>query len=490
MTLYCVKLRGKKVFENSQAVIQFILDIAIKNAVLKISGLPISIANIVYFIDTLLSLVKAQFNVKFFSNMVLQKIISDKQFLYLVSAVLQPISKTGLSQDFFNKVFYYPSLYGLKTFNQIQAEGKSASIVIFSNSSGIVGWLFDYHFLDLQVLGWAFLNLLQHSVKLCVNLSNNFLAKMIHVFLNNNIFMENNLPCTFLSLGRYPVSSVLEPSLYYDQIHFLKRFGKRLDPKGSVPSWFVLVSKFLHGVVITSMPSSGNTMLDVSNILLSSQFSDVKSGLLEVWSNTISVFTDSFLKGLGSVDVTGGTMAFFSNISLGIGINVVGLLLFTMTELQAVVLALDPGAQVLSGFSIHDVNWVLTVAVWHLNLGILSEFMSKATAGLHSYFMKTIYGKLPITVRKRLYDKRYPGILCLHCGEIEFSDYVFTCNKKSVFHKKILFKHVLCWEFLAGFYISTPSMILKSLLLCLFDVDLYALFCKDFVLMRWFEEAV
>ncbi|KAG9296036.1 hypothetical protein G9A89_011888 [Geosiphon pyriformis] len=114
--------------------------------------------------------------------------------------------------------------------------------------------------------------------------------------------------------------------------------------------------------------------------------------------------------------------------------------------------------------------------------------MSKASAGLCTYFMKTVYGKLPIVIRKRLYNKHYSGVLCLHYSKVEFSDHVFTCCKESDFHKVILFKCISCWKSLAGFYFLVSSVVVESLLSCLSDVSLYALFCKDFVLAEWFEE--
>ncbi|KAG9305502.1 hypothetical protein G9A89_006472 [Geosiphon pyriformis] len=92
------------------------------------------------------SLAKAHSDVQFFANLVLKKAVSDKQFLYLVSAVFFPIigyrtqfsyvpvsackkwdtliskglkSKSGLPHDFPSNAIYHSSLYGLKTFEQI-----------------------------------------------------------------------------------------------------------------------------------------------------------------------------------------------------------------------------------------------------------------------------------------------------------------------------------------------------------------------------------
>ncbi|KAG9291358.1 hypothetical protein G9A89_003462 [Geosiphon pyriformis] len=344
----------------------------VQNAVLKISGLSISITNygvpyrylgIFLLTDGLskLSLAKAQSDVKFFSKIILRKAILDKQFMYLVLAVFQPIdglikkgfkTKAGLSQDFPNEVLYHSLLYGLKTFEQIQAEGKSASVMSFSNSSGIVGRLFEHHFLDLQILDWAFLNPLQFSVRLHVVLSNNFLAGIVCILLINKISMMNNLPSAFLSPDKYPVSGVLGPFLYYDQVSSLKKFGvafcdrlldkqsRKLDSRGPVPSWFILVSRFLHDKIFLSTPPVSNFLVDVNNVLLLDQFFVVKNSLLEIWSSSLSVFTDGSLKGFGSVDVTEGVAAFFFEIGLDFGVRVVDLLSSTMAELQAIALAL------------------------------------------------------------------------------------------------------------------------------------------------------
>ncbi|KAG9304925.1 hypothetical protein G9A89_003093 [Geosiphon pyriformis] len=92
--------------ENCLAAAQHILDIArAREVLLSISGSRISIAKknesyqylgIFFSMDGLSkpSLAKAHSNVKFFSNMVLRKTITKKQFLYLVSAVLQFIKDT------------------------------------------------------------------------------------------------------------------------------------------------------------------------------------------------------------------------------------------------------------------------------------------------------------------------------------------------------------------------------------------------------------
>ncbi|KAG9304500.1 hypothetical protein G9A89_020064 [Geosiphon pyriformis] len=555
---------------SSQTVTQFILDVAseffvindisinndktvaisinqrIQNTVFRISGLPILIAKydvphrylgIFLSIDNLSksSLAKAQSN-----NAMIRKNFK---------------LKAGLSWDFPNEVLYHPLLYNLKTFEQIQAETKSASVINFSNASGVVGQLFGHQFLDLQVFGWAPLNPLQFPVRLRVSPSNNFLAEIVYIFLNNNILLVNNLPNAFLNPGRYPVFGVLGPSLYYDQVVSLKRFSvafcdRLLNKHALEETGFQRTCVFL----VHLASSSDDPMVDVNNVLISSQFSNVKNSLLEVWSDSIFVFTDGSLKGLGSTDMAGGAMAFFLEIRLGIGVKIVGLLSSTMAELQAVALALEcvsfscsvemerrhianlvnqknifvvwskvkdhfgvvdnDCADMLAGISahsflllptnvreyfmmandmpisVHSIDWVRIVAVWHPDLGMLSGLTSRASVSLHSYFIKAVYGRLPVTVRKRLYSKNYPGILCLHCDKVEFSDHVFTCSKETVSHSEILFKWMAAWRSLSGSYLPVSLVVLESLLSCVHNVGLYVFFCKGFVLVGWFEEAV
>ncbi|KAG9297902.1 hypothetical protein G9A89_002610 [Geosiphon pyriformis] len=179
--------------ENSQTATQYILDIANKffsinnisinnektvaipinrrmgEVSLLINGLLISIAHReesyrylgIYLLSESLSkpsLAKAHSDVRFFVNLVLKKFISDKQFLYLVLTVLQLIvgyrsQFSFLSKsNFLNNALYHLSLYGLKSFEQLQTECKMASVLSFLNVGGLLSYLFIYRSLDLQVL--------------------------------------------------------------------------------------------------------------------------------------------------------------------------------------------------------------------------------------------------------------------------------------------------------------------------------------------------
>ncbi|KAG9292018.1 hypothetical protein G9A89_017917 [Geosiphon pyriformis] len=376
---------------DCQAFMQYALNIATS---LSISGQPISIVKkgkthryLEIFLSTnelsKPSLAKAHSDVQFFVNVVLRKAVTDKQFSYLVSAVLQPIIsyhtqfsfmslnvchkwdvmvrkgfkiKTCLSCDFPNAALHYSSLYGLKSFEQLQFESKLSAVVSFSNAFGILGQLFNHKFLDLQVLGWTPLDPLQFPVRLHVSPVNNFLAGMVRIFLHDGLFLVNYLPSAFHNPGVFSMSSVLGGFLYYDSVHSLKHFGvafadrllnkkdcvmdwrtfcwwKWFDPRGPVSFWFSLTSEFLVGSGILPSGSSQSVGCSGSDIFNSKEFSGVQDCLHGLWSSFFEVFTDSSLVNTGSGNIVDSMAAYFPSVDLSIGVGVSGLLSSTLAEL-------------------------------------------------------------------------------------------------------------------------------------------------------------
>ncbi|KAG9289729.1 hypothetical protein G9A89_014464 [Geosiphon pyriformis] len=118
---------------------------------------------------------------------------------------------------------------------------------------------------------------------------------------------------------------------------------------------------------------------------------------------------------------------------------------------------------------------------------MLVGFTSRAFSSLRTYVMKTVHRRLPVAIRKRLYDKCYPSVLCLLCGEVEFSDHIFTCVHESGIRGEILAEASAHWSALSGG--SSASAVLWVLSQCSIDVGLYTLVCKGFVLEEWYEEA-
>ncbi|KAG9293685.1 hypothetical protein G9A89_019022 [Geosiphon pyriformis] len=322
------------------------------------------------------SLAQVYKNVRFFSNIVLRKAIMDKQFCYLVLAVLQPIvryyimirkslrAKASLPHDFPSEILYHPSLYDLKLFKQIQSEEKLVLLISFSNGHSIFGCLFDHRFLDLQVLGWFPLNPLQFPVRLYISPVNNFLTRVVKIFLENKLSLVNNLFCAFCGSSNFLMSGILRQFLYYKFVFLLKHFGVAFDPRSLVPYWFSLTSNFMSNSVSLGVGTATTTKENVLSVLDSDRFSEIHNSLLKV---------------IGSV------AAYFLAVNVGIGVKIAGLLFSTLTELQAVVLALKAKHRVemekaglvedngiVSGLSSSVVSMLLTGVVYML--GVIESF--------------------------------------------------------------------------------------------------------------------
>ncbi|KAG9284213.1 hypothetical protein G9A89_020224 [Geosiphon pyriformis] len=527
---------------NSEKTVAIPINQGVKVASLNINGWPISIAKRYKahrYLEIFLlteglsrpSLAKAYSDICYFANIVLKKTITDNQFLYLVSAVLQPIVnyhalvrkgfklKAGLLHDFPDIALHHPLLYGLKSFKQIQAESKLAAMVTFSNALSILGHLFDHRFLNLQVLNWAPLDPLQ-----------------------------------------FPIERLFTS-------------GKGLTQEGL--SFIGLIShlNFCVMVVLCYL-----VWLEPINFL----FSDLHSSLHELWSGPFEIFTDGSLKDFGSSSVAGSAAAYFSVIDCSIGVRVHGLMSFTLIKLQTVALALEcvlsssavivhldsqaainmcvseleknssmswvkvkghsgvcgnikadafflligvqkqllitesmvmfgnachfvrnlfrsvyqacwktgPGRDVIWSSLIKCVNWSATSRVWHTNSHMLTGSTNQKSSVLQSYLMKTVHYQLPVAVYKRLYDKNYPGVLCLLCREVELPDYVFSCTMDAGVQNEILAKATAFWVSLVGSHVSFSSAVLQFFSHCFLDVNLYSVLCKKFVMCDWCSEVV
>ncbi|KAG9300819.1 hypothetical protein G9A89_003168 [Geosiphon pyriformis] len=357
------------------------------NTALFISGSPISVAKKgeshqylgIFLLTEGLSrpsLAKAHSDVRFFTNLVLKKAISDKQFLYLVSVVLQsiisyrtqfsfvPISicnkwdamiykdlklKSGLPLNFPSDSIHHPFFYGLKFFLQIQFEGKVASLINFANSGGIVGCLFFHRSYDLQVLCWRPIHLLNSPVCIRVSASNNFLAGVVHVLYNCKLSLGGFFTNSFYVNSRMPMSTVLDesvfsrclPSLQRYDVAFVDQICDHHDPHGPIPEWFKLSAMFFAGKDFSLARISVFANMSSLDILGSSGFVSICDCLLWINAKVLSVYTNGLLRNLGTVGCKAGAVAFFENIGISLGVGVSGLMLSTMAELQAIALALE-----------------------------------------------------------------------------------------------------------------------------------------------------
>ncbi|KAG9284982.1 hypothetical protein G9A89_009792 [Geosiphon pyriformis] len=487
---------------NNNKTVAIPINCRVGNSALFISGSPISYLGIFLSTEGLSrpNLVKVHSDICFFTNLVLKKAISDKQFLYLVSVVFQPIIsyrtqfsfdamirkglklKSGLPLNFSSNSIHHSSFYGLKSFLQIQSENKIASLINFANSGRIV-------------LCWRPIHLLSSPVRICVSASNNFLWD-VHV----NCF---GLSAVFLA-------------------------GKNFSP--------------------ACIPVLAN--MGLLDILGFSGFVSICDHLSRVNARVLSVYTNRSLRNLGTVGCKAGAVAFFKNIGMGLGVGVSGLMSSTMAELQAIALALEcvpvfsnvylfldsqsaldaykselvkshsgvlgnkhidviastdsvfdwflpfcldehflmADGNIVSGNSRHfvhdtfhamccacwevgsgskflpdnlqaDVDWSHSSLVWHPNLHMTTSFTSRISANAHSYFMKALHHRLPVAVQKRLYNRLYPSVLCLYCGDVEVSDHVFSCKVNDSAWHRLLDSHMDTWKTLSGSSVSSLCLL-------------------------------
>ncbi|KAG9290770.1 hypothetical protein G9A89_011733 [Geosiphon pyriformis] len=559
------------ILKNGHAAIQHILDIAneffwinnisinnnktvvisvnsrVSTSFLSISGSPISIAKKgkshcylgIFFSTEGLSkpsLVKANSDICFFINLVLKKTVLDKQFLYLVLAVLHSIVS-------------YRTQFSFVPIGM--CNNKVASLVSFANSDGILGHLFSHRSHDFS------------PVHIHVSASNNFLVSMVHILLDCNLFLGGSLANPFWFHGGILMSAVLDKSQFLRFFSSFQRYDivfvnqlcdqhgfhwKRLNFCGSVPKWFKLSVVFLDGNNLSSTCPSISDGVGSLNILESSDYVSVCDCFMQVGVDSLLVYTDGFLSNLGTVSCRAGTAAFFKDIDLDLGIGVSGLMSSTLVKFSVKLFsdsqsALDAfechhivnvicsknlrvswhkvkdhsgisgndwylpsclskcfimaDGGVVSGNSkhfIHNIYHSVCYACWEIGSG--SKFLKNdllfdvdwvhsslvwhsnlhmATPNTYMYFMKALHHHLPVVIQKRLYSRLYSSVLYLYCGKVKVSDHVFFCKiDKSA---------------LSGFAYSFLC-VLQLLSLCSLSFSVFMALFKSFVFDDWFCKAV
>ncbi|KAG9288552.1 hypothetical protein G9A89_006048 [Geosiphon pyriformis] len=519
---------------NNDKTIAISINCRVSEPCLLISGLPILIAKkgeSYWYLGIFLSieglskpsLTRAHLDVRFFTNLVLRKTVFDKQFLYLVSAVLYPIiayrtqfsfdtiihkslkSKFGLPHDFPNNAIHHPFLYGLKSFEQIQAKSKSASVVGFTNSVGILDYLFAHRSHDLQVLSWHPRHLLLFPSYININPSNNFLASIVRIFLECNFSLSGLIINAFHFPSGTLMSVILGELIFYN--------CKKLDFWGPVPYWFDVSVHYLNDSGLLFICNSLLPYNGLFNILKSHEFKVVCNRLLRVDSGCFFLFTNSSLSGLGTLGIKTGAAVFFEDINLGLGAIALALKcvlpsysvnLFSDSQAaldhchianvircknlnvnwvkvknhsgvlgnkhadaftEAVVFSnmclsyminehfLKTGGTAVSGNSrhfVHNIFQSVYHACWEVGSGsrVLVNSLcadvnwSKSSLALHHCLL--------VAVHKHLYNKSYPSVICLFCGDVKVSDHVFSCPFDAAGCAWLVEVYVSTWEACSG----------------------------------------
>ncbi|KAG9289440.1 hypothetical protein G9A89_008001 [Geosiphon pyriformis] len=213
--------------------------------------------------------------------------------------------------------------------------------------------------------------LLSFSVRIYVSSFNNFLVGIICILLNCGLSLDDFLANFFWFYGGVSMSAVLV--------------------------------------------SNGAGSL---NILESSDFVFVCDCLLQVGADSLSVYTDGSLSNLGTVGCRTGTTVFFKDIDLSLDVSVLGLISFTLAELQAIVLALECVSLLSSVKLFSDSQSALDVCKSELGL-VCSDFCNQYWVERY-HIVNVIYNKnLKISWHK---VKSHFGILGNKCANMIAGD--------------------------------------------------------------------
>ncbi|KAG9288372.1 hypothetical protein G9A89_021403 [Geosiphon pyriformis] len=136
-----------------------------------------------------------------------------------------------------------------------------------------------------------------------------------------------------------------------------------------------------------------------------------------------------------------------------------------------------------------DIDWLRSSLVWHPDSHLALGFTSTRTIGFQTYFMKALHHWLPVAVQKHLYDRSYPSVVYLFCGDIEISDHIFFCPFETAGCARLLDDHTLAWEVHSGLVWSSLC-VLQLLFTCVADAAVGTTLCKGFIFGGWFCKSV
>ncbi|KAG9297752.1 hypothetical protein G9A89_011267 [Geosiphon pyriformis] len=449
---------------NNNKTVAILINCQIANPVLTVSGSPISIVkkrephcylDIFLSSEGLLrpSLAKAHSDVQFFVKLVLKKAISDKQFAYLVSSVLFSIvgyrtqfsfipvnvynkwnalickglkSKSGLPLDFPNDAFHYPSLYNLKTFE--------------------------------QVFSWRPHHPLLFPVHVSISPLDNFLAGVVHIFSRFPFWFD-------LSVHFYDdvVSSSICSSYaeFFDSpnVHQFFGFGVICNDLSNAGAnhLSVYMNRFLCNLNTVNMKAGADVF-----------FEDINSGLdtIALALKCISSFrsVDLFSDSQAALDVFKGHSGILDNKCADVFAKDATLLpgacpIWSFLVILGILFTMFSGQSVVCAERLVLVHGLFQSTLIWLQISL-------------TYFMKALHYQLPVAVQKHLYNRCYANVVCLFCGNIKISDHIFF------------------YSFDAAGYAQLFSFLCVSQLLstCIADDVVNTVLCKSFVFGGWYQK--
>ncbi|KAG9289003.1 hypothetical protein G9A89_015552 [Geosiphon pyriformis] len=434
---------------NADKTVTILINQGVWNAKLFISGSRISVTKkgdsyqyLEIFLSTeglsKLSLAKIHADIRFFLNVVLRKAITKKQFLYLVSAnkLLRKRLKlkTNLPKDFPSVTLHHLMLYGLKPFEQVLTESLMANL-----GNKLTGSQLD------ALILFPFSASVTHALTLC------------------NTFLDSALPNIFRAGFGVLILDVLGVSGY------------------------LVFGSLSNNEVVAFCSAPANVVWDTGF---------VSEQLLATRHGSIDVYMNGSVKSLGSIGACSGAAAYFLKANKKVkehsGVIENEHRNFVRKLFNAVNFV---GWESKFGTSIVDINFAGDVnssksfSVWYPNGGIRFGYTSLSSASLQSYLMKSLHCYLPVAIRKRLYNPKYPSMVCIRCGMVEESDHLFLCKHNNVARLDILLNIGMEWCKMAGDS-ALGSRVMQFLSKAKSSGSLYMLLAKEFVLKSWVSDAV
>ncbi|KAG9290247.1 hypothetical protein G9A89_022223 [Geosiphon pyriformis] len=257
-----------------------------------------------------------------------------------------------------------------------------------------------------------------------VSSSNNFLAGVVRIFSEYDLSLGGSLACAFCCQIGTPMSLVLGKPYFFKCVSSLRQYGiafveqlhdhkgdvfswsifkcwKRLDPHGPVPFWFDLSICFLGGGFPSSICFSFLDRHVDSDVCHFHDFGAVCDTLLTIDASCLSVYMDGSLCSLSTVDMKAGAIIFFEDINSGLGVGVSGLISSTLTELQAITLALKCVPSFCSGYlgissnkHVDALAKNAALSAWQLSHLVSERFLSAGRAmvsGNSRHFMCDVF---------------------------------------------------------------------------------------------------
>ncbi|KAG9293644.1 hypothetical protein G9A89_018981 [Geosiphon pyriformis] len=360
-------------------------------------------------------------------------------------------SKSGLPCDFPTDAIHHLSLYGLKTFEQIQAKSKLASI-IFCKFIGYFG----------------------------IDSSNNFLAGVVYIFSECDLSLGSSLTSVFHCQSGTLMSLVLGEPSYFK--------CKQLDSHGPVPVWFELSVHFLGGGISLSVCS---LLLDVSSdVLRSLDFGIIGVDLLHVNAACLSIYMDGFLSNLGTPGMMAGAVVFFEDIDLGLGVGVLGLVSSTITELQAITLAFEYIPPLCSVDLFSDSQVALDACKLESVLGQALPYFKDHSGVSGNKHADALTRTVAFSNRclPHMVSEWFLQADDTIVSDVEVLDHVFSCPFDAADHTHLMKAHTLAWK--SCLDLSHSSFcILQLLHACVSNIAVSTALCKSFVFNNWYCES-